>query len=80
MSTLSLMLAQSLLGKASFACRAVPLGKLHLRPFQIAVIHALRSGDFHLDQEARGAVRWWTKPPTDGIDLNIYPQLSMTTD
>ena len=81
LSNPSLALAQKFLGKAVFARRAVQLGRLLLRPLHMAVIQALRSGELILDNESRLSIRWWTRPPTDGMDLRSYtPQPSMTTD
>ena len=77
----SLVIAQRFLGKAIFAWRAVHLGRLHLRPFQMSVISALRSGQLLMDRDAESAVRWWTQPPTEGLSLKAHSaDLSMTTD
>ena len=79
LSNPSLALAQKFLGKAVFARRAVRLGRLLLRPLQMSVIRALRSGELILNNESRLSIRWWTRPPTDEMDLRSYtPQLSMT--
>ena len=66
----------------SGSCSEIPRqGRLLLRPLQMAVIQALRSGELILDNESRLSIGWWTRPPTDGMDLRSYtPQLSMTTD
>ena len=77
----SLVIAQRFLGKAIFAWRAVHLGRLHLRPFQMSVISALRSGQLLMNRDAESAVRWWTQPPTEGLSLKAHSaDLSMTTD
>ena len=77
----SLVLAQRFLGKAIFAWRAVSLGRLHLRPFQMSVISALRSGKLLMDRDAESTVRWWTQSPTEGLSLKAHSaDLSMTTD
>ena len=77
----NLVLAQKFLGKTIFAWRAVPLGRLHIRPLQLTVIKALRSGCLILENEAKMAVKWWTHTPDDGVELQTPPTvLSMTTD
>ena len=81
LSNPSLALAQRFLGKAIFARRAVQLGRMFLRPLQMAVIKALTSDRLVLSNDARESIRWWTRPPTDGMDLTPYStQIAMTTD
>ena len=81
LSNPGLALAQRFLGKAIFACRAVQLGRMFLRPLQMAVIEALRSDRLALSNNARESIRWWTPPPTNGMDLTPYStQIAMTTD
>ena len=76
----NIALAQRFLGKAIFAWRSDPLGRLHIRPFQMSVIKALKSGRLILDGEAERAIRWWTRTPEDGVELRTPPTtLSMTT-
>ena len=67
--TKSLETAQQFLGKALFARRAVSLGKMSLRPLQLATIEGLRSGSFIVSQETRRAILWWSRPPGEGMPL-----------
>ena len=77
----NIALAQRFLGKAIFAWRAVRLGRLHIGPFQMSVIKALKSQRLILDGEAERAIRWWTRTPEAGVELRTPPTtLSMTTD
>ena len=47
----------------------------------MAVIKALRSDRLVLSNDARELIRWWTRPPTNGMDLTPFStQIAMTTD
>ena len=71
-----LAIAKKFPGKSIFARRAVQLVRLLLRPLQMAVIQAFRSCELILDNESRLSIRWWTRSPTDRMDLKSYtPQL-----
>ena len=81
LSNPSLALAQRFRGKAISARRAVQLGRMFLRPLQMAVIKALGSDRPVLSNDARESIRWWTPSPTNGMDLTPYStQIAMTTD
>ena len=77
----SLQLAQTFLGKAVFARKAVPLGRIHLRPLQMAVIAGIGSQVFTMDREPREAVRWWSHLAQEGATMKRQtPNLTLTTD
>ena len=77
----SLQLAQTFIGKAVFGRKAVPLGRIHLRPLQMAVIAGIGSQVFTMDREPREAVRWWSHLAQEGATMKRQtPNLTLTTD
>ena len=72
--------AQSLLGQLSATAHTIPLGRMHMRPFQLDVIRQVRTGRnvgawVPVKGQPEHALQWWTHGPLCevGIPFQVAP-------